>query len=127
MPIGPNTVPGWGTPWWESPAPQPLPIVPSTGTGRAITFHQRPAEEPETDDAVVMMVSMIWVRDGNDPDGVVWLYYSEDEDTLSDDEGSRFDKKFSKAVTEYGAENVRVVKTRVDYNKVLEAFEAPEV
>lgn len=67
----------------------------------------------------------IWVREPSDPDGIVWLLNAFDADTV-ENTTSAWEEKLQEAYKTYGGENVRVVKTTMNYDKIVASFKPAE-
>lgn len=70
-------------------------------------------------------VLTIWVREPSDPDGIVWLLNAFDADTV-ENTTSAWEEKLQEAYKTYGGENVRVVKTTMNYDKIVASFKPAE-
>ncbi|UVG35108.1 hypothetical protein SEA_CECE_57 [Microbacterium phage Cece] len=108
--IGPGYAPGW------SPSPYRYPGVPMPNTSEGTGANMFP-KEPKT-----VEILMIWVRDGSDPEGVVWLEYAWDRDTV-DANPTGWQDKIDSAHKEFGAANVRIAITTVNIDAIDAAFE----
>lgn len=68
-----------------------------------------------------MDIYMIWAQEA----GVKWLVEAWDDDTVAEND-SGYEAALDKAYASYGAENVRVIKGRIDFGKVEAAFEVTD-
>ena len=101
----------WAPPYRGVPAPNTTPkesLVADDGN------------EPD-----LIEVLTIWVREPSDPDGIVWLLNAFDADTV-ENTTSAWEEKLQEAYKTYGGENVRVVKTTMNYDKIVASFKPTE-
>lgn len=72
-----------------------------------------------------MNIYLIWAVDGDDT-SAAWLIGAWDDDSVS---GNRegYEQELASHRKDYGAEAVRVVKARIDFDAVLRAFEVPGI
>jgi hypothetical protein len=103
----------------------PLPNYPAIpnpatapGYGTTSTFFPKKAENK-------MDVYMIWAIVPSDPDAP-WLVAVWDAVSRSENEDG-FLEDLAKQEHEYGARNIRVTRTSVDYDRVVKAFEPVEI
>lgn len=68
-----------------------------------------------------MDIYMIWAQEA----GVKWLVEAWDDDTIAEND-SGYQDAIDKAYDTYGAANVRIVKARVNFDKVEAAFETTD-
>lgn len=71
-------------------------------------------------------VYMIWAIEPNSFNDGPWLVDAWDEHSV-DGNSSGWDEAKKKAYDEHGAENIRIAKTRVDWNAVAATFQVPTV
>lgn len=67
-----------------------------------------------------MDVYQIWAQEA----GFFWLVDAWDDDSISGDR-SGYEEALKKAHDAHGAENVRVIRTVIDFDAVTKAFEVP--
>jgi len=71
-----------------------------------------------------MDIYLIWAQE---PDGNYhWLVGAWDDDSVGENYAG-YEEAVAKAREEHGVENIRVVKARIDFDKVVEAFEPADV
>ncbi len=72
-----------------------------------------------------MDVWMIWVTDEQDPAGTIWLEEAWDDDVVGGNPNG-WAQKVSELAAEYGGQNIRIIKTSVNFDKIKAAFEPTE-
>lgn len=119
-PIGPSGMYVGDVPPWPGMPPAYMPGQFAPGRSTQTVF-LKDTEAPTT-----MDILMIWVRQKDDAARTLWLEDAWDADTI-DENGSGWDERVQKAYKEYGGDNVRIVRTKVNYDKIEAAFEPTEV
>lgn len=73
-----------------------------------------------------MDIYLIWAQDGDGYGNYRWLVGAWDDESIGENYKG-YEEAVAKAREEHGAENIRVVKARIDFDKVVEAFEPADV
>lgn len=123
MPFPPSYPPGFR-------APEPQRRIPPCDVKPPATPEQADWIEKfllaDMKDKTTMTVWMIWVTDGSDPSGTIWLEAAWDDDSVSTNREG-WDEEVAAAFRKHGGNNVRITKSNVDFDKVQSAFEPVDV
>lgn len=123
MPFPPSYPPGFKVPepQWRVTNPGTLLKPPPDPFLEQLLGAMRPESETSK-----MTVWMIWVTDGSDPSGTIWLEAAWDDDSVSTNREG-WDEEVAAAFRKHGGNNVRITKSNVDFDKVQSAFEPVDV